>query len=170
MAHRVIVPQKKIMSNSFLNSGTLIVIFIYRLLCCVSMIIMVDMKRVTKILQFSFVQHILVYAENTNVFHIDAELNRITERTVHSTVLHFKTLVFKQHLQYIQYIEMRINAEHFLRMQIVRRTSYYICRYLALSKNPNCSEFYFSYKYSELSKNVTFQEFQLFYSYLLSTI
>ncbi len=84
-----------------------IYLFIYRLLCCVYMIIMVDMKRVTKILQFSFVQHI--YAKNTNVFHIDAELNRITERTVHSTVLHFNTLVFKQHLQYIQYIEMRIN-------------------------------------------------------------
>jgi hypothetical protein len=27
MAHKVIVPQKKIMSRSFLNSGTLIVIF-----------------------------------------------------------------------------------------------------------------------------------------------
>jgi hypothetical protein len=27
MAHKVIVPQKKIMSQSFLNSGTLIVIF-----------------------------------------------------------------------------------------------------------------------------------------------
>jgi hypothetical protein len=30
MAHKVIVPQKKIMSRSFLNSGTLIVILAYR--------------------------------------------------------------------------------------------------------------------------------------------
>ena len=28
MAHKVIVPQKKIMSRSFLNSGTLIVIYL----------------------------------------------------------------------------------------------------------------------------------------------
>jgi hypothetical protein len=30
MAHKVIVPQKKIMSRSFLNSGTLIVIIYFR--------------------------------------------------------------------------------------------------------------------------------------------
>jgi hypothetical protein len=34
MAHKVIVPQKKIMSRSFLNSGTLIVIFIFGAIFC----------------------------------------------------------------------------------------------------------------------------------------
>jgi hypothetical protein len=34
MAKKVIVPQKKIMSRSFLNSGTLIVIFSRIFACC----------------------------------------------------------------------------------------------------------------------------------------
>jgi hypothetical protein len=42
MAHKVIVPQKKIMSRSFLNSGTLIVIAVHQL--CVWVMILADFR------------------------------------------------------------------------------------------------------------------------------